>query len=254
MMKRFEGKVVLITGAAGGLGSDQCRVFAEEGAAVAINYLDVGNFAKEAANLADSLKSNYGGDHQCYSADITNEAEVKRMVEKINDHFGKIDVLVNNAGISINAVSWEISAENWSKVLAVNLTGSLYCSKAVLPGMRERRYGRIICISSVVGLSGARGTVAYAASKAALIGMSKTMAREVANRGITVNCVAPGYIDSGIMSEVPDKFKTETVIPSIPMGRLGESLDIARAVAFLASDDAKYITGEVLRVDGGHSM
>ena len=253
-MKRFARKVVLITGAAGGLGSEQCRVFAEEGASVAVNYLDIGNFAEEAAKLVESLKRNYGGDHQCYSADITNEEEVQKMVEKINSHHGKIDVLINNAGISINSVSWEISAENWSKVLAVNLTGALYCSKAVLPGMRERRYGRIISLSSVVGLSGARGTVAYAASKAALIGMSKTMAREVANRGITVNCVAPGYIDAGIMSDVPDKFKTETVLPSIPMGRLGEATDIARAVAFLASDDAKYITGEVLRVDGGYSM
>ncbi len=253
-MKRFNGKVVLITGAVGGLGSEQCRVFAEEGASVAVNYLDIGNFAEEAAKLVHSLKENYGGDHQCYSADITDEDAVKNMIKIIHSHFGKIDVLVNNAGISINAVSWEISAENWSKVLAVNLTGTLYCSKAVLPGMRERRYGRIICLSSVVGLSGARGTVAYAASKAALIGMSKTMAREVANRGITVNCVAPGYIDAGIMSDVPDKFKTETVLPSIPMGRLGEATDIARAVAFLASDDAKYITGEVLRVDGGHSM
>lgn len=253
-MKRFAEKVVLITGAAGGLGSEQCRVFAEEGASVAINYLDVGNFAQEAARLVNSLKANYGGDYQHFSADITNEDEVKKMVDEVNSRFGKIDVLVNNAGISIDALSWKISAENWSKVLAVNLTGALYCSKAVLPGMRERRYGRIIFISSVVGLTGARGTVAYAASKAALIGMSKTMAREVANRGITVNCVAPGYIDAGIMKDVPDKFRTETVVPSIPMGRPGEAVDVARAVAFLASDDAKYITGEVLRVDGGHSM
>jgi 3-oxoacyl-[acyl-carrier protein] reductase len=253
-MNRFSGKVVLITGAAGGLGSEQARLFAEEGASVAINYLDVRNFAEAAGQLARCLQEKYGGDHQIFAADITNEEEVQNMVEKIISHYGQIDILVNNAGISINSLSWEISAETWSKVLSVNLTGALYCAKAVLPGMRQRRSGRIISISSVIGISGSRGTVAYGASKAGLIGMSKTIAREVASRGITVNCVAPGYIDAGLINDVPEKYKTETVLPSIPMGHLGEAADVANAVAFLASDDAKYITGEVLRVDGGHSM
>lgn len=144
--------------------------------------------------------------------------------------------------------------ESWDKVIGVNLTGAFNCIKAVLPLMRERKYGRIISLSSVVGVTGAMGTVAYGSSKAGLIGMMKTVAREVAAKNITINCVAPGYINAGIIRDVPDRFMEENVVPSIPMKRLGEAEDIANAITFLASDEAKYITGAVLPVDGGFAM
>ncbi len=253
-MKRFENRVVLITGAGGGLGAVQARKFASEGASVAINYINIGSLEEEAQALSDSLAAEYGGKHCIYAADVSKENEVFLMIEKIMSDYGRLDVLVNNAGISINAFTWKYPEESWRKVIDINLTGAFHCIKAVLPYMSERRYGRIVNISSVVGLTGAAGTVAYSASKAGLIGMMKTVAREVASKNITVNCVAPGYIDTGIIRDVPDKIREKTVLPSIPMGHLGEAEDIAGAVMFLASDDAKYITGEVLRIDGGFAM
>lgn len=253
-MKRFEGKVVLITGAVGGLGSAQARCFAEEGASVLLNYLNVGSFAEDAAMLCKELTDTYGGTHKGYAADITSENEVNIMVEQVIQDYGQIDVLVNNAGISANSMSWKYPESMWEKVIAVNLTGAFHCARAVLSHMKDRQYGRIINISSVVGITGSIGTIAYGASKAALIGMTKVIAREISQKGITINCVAPGYIDAGIMSDVPDAYRQSAVIPSIPMGRLGEARDIAKAVVYLASDDAKYITGTVLTVDGGFSM
>ena len=249
-MQRLKGKVALITGATGGLGSGIASVLASEGAKVAVNYIDVGDLRLQAQKLVSELK----GEHKAYAADITNEGEVSQMVRQIVEDFGRIDVLVNNAGISINHTTWNYPLEDWNKVIAVNLTGAFICSKHALPYMREQNYGRIICISSVVGTTGAKGTVAYGASKAGLIGMCKTIARETAAKGITANCIAPGYIDAGIMRDVPDKFRDEQVLPGIPMGRLGDASDIAAAVAYLASDDGKYITGQVFCVDGGFAM
>lgn len=256
-MKRFEGKGALVTGGAGGIGSAICRVLAEEGANVAVNFLDVKNYAEEAAKLVESISNSYGGDHQCCSADITDENEVKEMVKAIILRFGKIDILVNNAGLWAYAPTWKISAEQWSKLLSVNLTGTLYCSKAVLPGMRKRNYGRIIHISSVAGLQGLPGVIAYASTKAGTIGMCKSMAREVADRSITVNAVAPGYINAGMLkchSDIAKYINDNDILHTIPMRRMGDAIDIAKAVAFLASDEANYITGEVLRVDGGLGM
>lgn len=153
-MKRFEGKTVLITGAAGGLGSAQCRKFAEQGANLAINYINIGNLAEEAQKLADELTAEYGGEHRIYAADISKEEDVAAMIEVIKKDYGQIDVLVNNAGISINASTWKYPKESWDKVIGVNLTGAFNCIKAVLPLMRERKYGRIISLSSVVGVTG----------------------------------------------------------------------------------------------------
>ncbi len=253
-MRRFEGKTVLITGGSGGLGSAQCKKFAEQGANLAINYVNIGNLAEETQKLADELTAAYGGEHRIYPADISKEEDVAIMVESVKSDFGKIDVLVNNAGISINASTWKYPEDAWEKVIGVNLTGAFHCIKAVLPLMRERTYGRIINLSSVVGITGAMGTVAYGASKAGLIGMMKTVAREVAAKNITINCVAPGYINAGIIRDVPERFMEDNVVPSIPMKRLGEAEDIANAIAFLASDEAKYITGAVIPVDGGFAM
>ena len=253
-MKDFEDRTVLITGAIGGLGMAQAMAFAERGANLALNYLDVGTFREQAEKFISELSGKFGGKYIACSCDITKENEVEDMIKKVVEDFGRIDVLVNNAGISINSTSWKYPKESWDKVLGVNLSGAFLCSKHVLNYMREQKYGRIVCISSVVGITGARGTVAYGATKAGLIGMTKTMAREVCTKGITVNCVAPGYIDAGIMSNVPEEYKNNDVIPSIPMGRLGRAEDIANAVAFLASEPSGYITGEVLRVDGGFAM
>ncbi|HPE16208.1 MAG TPA: 3-oxoacyl-ACP reductase family protein [Oscillospiraceae bacterium] len=253
-MRRFEGKVVLITGAPGGLGSAQARRFASEGASVALNYVNMGNMAELAEALAAELTSEYGGTHKAYEADISTEAPVQAMVARIVEDFGHIDVLVNNAGISMNYMSWKYPEDKWRKVLDVNLFGAFFCAKAVLPHMRAQQFGRIVNISSVVGITGSMGTVAYGTAKAGMIGMSVNIAREVATRGITINCVAPGYVDAGIMSDVPDAYRNETVIPGIPMGHLGAPEDIANAVTFLAAPESGYITGAVLRVDGGYAL
>lgn len=253
-MNRLAGKVVLLTGAPGGVGWQMARTLAAQGAALALNHETDDEQKIKALQLADELAGRHNATHRCYGADITNENMVTGMVQKIIRDYGRLDVLVNNAGITYNAMSWKLPADAWEKVLAVNLSGAFYCAKAVLPIMRQREYGRIISISSVVGLRGALGTVAYAASKAGLIGMTKTMAREVADKNITVNCVLPGYLNAGIIRDVPEKIQQESTIPSIPMGRLGQTQDIANAVVFLASDEAGYITGESLRVDGGFAI
>ena len=253
-MDRFYGKIILITGAVGGLGSAQARVFAQEGGTVVLNYLDIGDMAQQADQMIQSLPAADGVQHASYAADITDPTQVDAMVEFVISRYGKLDVLINNAGISQNSMSWKYPEAMWDKVIAVNLTGAFHSIRAALPHMREKNYGRIINISSVVGITGSVGTVAYGASKAALIGIAKNIAREVSNKGITINCVAPGYIDAGIMSDVPDAYRQSTVLPGIPMGHLGEAEDVAKAVAFLGSDDAKYITGTVLPVDGGYSM
>jgi 3-oxoacyl-[acyl-carrier protein] reductase len=250
-MKKLSGKVAFVTGAVGGLGQEQAIALAAAGANVVINYRNKADRAKKAEELIQKLEKEYGGNHIAVAGEVSSESDVEDMISKIIKHYGQIDILVNNAGISINNVTWSFPKEDWDKVLGVNLTGVFLCMKAVLPYMREKRYGRIINMSSVVGITGARGTAAYTATKAAVIGLTKTTAREVATRGITVNCVAPGYINAGVIADVSQDYLDKEVIPTIPMGRLGEASDIAQAVVYLASDDAKYITGEVLRVDGG---
>ena len=251
MTKRFTDRVVLVTGASGGLGRVTAEKFAEQGARVAIHYN--GNREKALA-VAAELEEKYGGEYKVYGANVSQEEAVCGMIQKIIEDFGTLDILVNNAGVSANGSTWKYKMEDWDKVIGINLTGAFLCTKAVLPVMREKKYGRIINLSSVVGIKGAAGTIAYSSSKAGLIGMMKTVAREVAGSNITVNCVAPGYMNAGIIADVPQKFMEENVIPSIPMKHLGEAEDIANAVAFLASDEAKYITGAVLPVDGGFSM
>lgn len=253
-MKKLNGKVAFVTGAVGGLGQEQARALAAEGANVVINYRNKPDRAEKAAELVQKLTGEFGGDHLAVPGEISVEADVQDMVGKIIAHYGKIDILINNAGISINNVTWNFPKEDWDKVLAVNLTGTFLCMKTVLPHMREKKYGRIINMASVVGITGARGTAAYTATKAAVIGLTKTTAREVATRGIIVNCIAPGYINAGLIADVTPEYLEKEVIPTIPMGRLGDASDIARAAVFLASDDAKYITGEVLRVDGGFAI
>ncbi len=254
LVKRFKNKVVLITGAIGGLGNEELRVFAEEGADIAINHLNTPEFITKAEKLIEDLTVQYGGTYRHYAADVTNEDAVNSMMNQITEEFGRIDILVNNAGIMRPSITWKTPLELWQRTIDINLTGAFLCTKAAVPYMRKQKYGRIIFLSSVGGLSGIKANASYCASKAGVIGLMKPLVKEVADSGITVNCVAPGFIAAGMMDGVDNSVIDKELLPFIPMAKMGQAADVAKAIAFLASDDASYITGEVLRVDGGFSM
>ncbi len=228
--------------------------FANEGCSAAINYVDEPgrDNATEAATVAEAVKA-MGADAITVSADVTDQNQVDAMVAQVIEHFGHLDILVNNAGIFRDKTLKNLDRADWDAVIAVNLTGAYNCMHAVINHMRERESGRIISISSVVGQSGNIGQANYAASKAGIIGLTKSVAREVARRNITVNAIAPGYMDAG-MAKALDAEVIEAVISQIPMGRLGGADDVAAAAVFLASDQASYITGQVLAVNGGLYM
>lgn len=253
-MKRFENKVVFLTGAIGGLGAEWVNIFAQEGASLAINHIDTAEFHTKGDQLVKELSAAYGGTYRCYPGDVTKEEEVSAMVAQAIHDFGRIDVLVCGAGIMKTAATWKMPAAVWEQTVSINLTGTFLCTKAVLPQMRQQKYGRIIYLSSVGGLSGVKANAAYCATKAGVIGLMRTVAREVAPAGVTVNCVAPGFIAAGMMDGVAPSVVEHDLLPFIPMARMGRADEIAKAIAFLASDDASYITGEVLRVDGGYSI
>lgn len=247
----LQGKVAIVTGGAGGLGSAICLGLSELGASVVINYCGE-EYRQKADHLAEKILKG-GGAALITENDITVEAEVENLVEKAVKHFGRIDILVNCAGITIDDLAWNINKADLDKVLAVNLVGASLMIRACLKSMLAQNYGRIISISSIAGLIGVRGASVYSASKAGLIGLSKAVARDVARKGITVNVICPGYFDAGILSEVKDDFLQE-VLKQVPINRLGRPSEVAAAVNFLVSEDAGYITGTVLRVDGGLAM
>lgn len=246
-MLNFEGKTVLITGATGGIGRSICKLFQKQGAQLAIVGRDI--------NKLNDFKQKElpDGDVKVYAVDLSNENNIADLVEKVEADCGKIDVLVNNAGITQDNLSLKISSEAWHKVLDTNLTSSFLLSKAVLPCMLKHRFGRIINMTSVVGVIGNAGQTNYAASKAGLIGMSKSMALEIASRGITVNCLAPGFIKTPMTDVLPEKAK-EKLLDNIPMAKMGNPEDVANAAVFLASDEAGYITGQTIHVNGGMAM
>ena len=246
-MLNFEGKTVLITGATGGIGRSICKLFQKQGAQLAIVGRDI--------NKLNDFKQKElpDGDVKVYAVDLSNENNIADLVEKVEADCGKIDVLVNNAGITQDNLSLKISSEAWHKVLDTNLTSSFLLSKAVLPCMLKHRFGRIINMTSVVGVIGNAGQTNYAASKAGLIGMSKSMALEIASRGITVNCLAPGFIKTPMTDILPEKAK-EKLLDNIPMAKMGNPDDVANAAVFLASDEAGYITGQTIHVNGGMAM
>jgi len=250
----WEGKTGLITGSSRGLGKAIALRFAEEGCDIAVNYVNEEGWdnATEAAQVAEQITA-LGRQAICVQADVTDLSGVEVMVSKIIEAFGKLDILVNNAGIIRDKTLQKLAKEDWDAVIAVNLTGAFHCTSAVIGHMRERRYGRIISISSVIGQMGNIGQTNYAASKAGLIGFTKSLAREVARRGITVNAIAPGFIDTGMTQTIPEDF-IEQIVATIPMGQMGQPEDIANAALFLASEEASYITGHVLSVDGGLHM
>lgn len=246
-MLNFEGKTVLITGATGGIGRSICKLFQKQGAQLAIVGRDI--------NKLNDFKQKElpDGDVKVYAVDLSNENNIADLVEKVEADCGKIDVLVNNAGITQDNLSLKISSEAWHKVLDTNLTSSFLLSKAVLPCMLKHRFGRIINMTSIVGVIGNAGQTNYAASKAGLIGMSKSMALEIASRGITVNCLAPGFIKTPMTDVLPEKAK-EKLLDNIPMAKMGNPEDVANAAVFLASDEAGYITGQTIHVNGGMAM
>lgn len=245
-MKRFENKIVLVTGAGRGIGASIARRFASEGAQVIVNYS--GN--DEAAQKTVDEITATGGQSQKYKCSVNDSESVKVMIDEIIKEFGRIDILVNNAGITKDGLMLRMTDEDFDRVIDVNLKGTFNCTKYVSKYMLKQKSGKIINISSVVGLSGNAGQVNYSASKAGIIGITKSAAKELSSRGITVNAVAPGYVDTDMTKVLSDNIRNE-ILKNIPLQRMGNVEDISNCVAFLASEDASYITGQVISVDGG---
>jgi 3-oxoacyl-[acyl-carrier protein] reductase len=244
-MSSLQGRIALVTGASQGIGRACALELARAGATVALAARNEGKLAEAVAEIEAA-----GGHAAAFALDVASEESIKSGAKAILERFGKVEILVNNAGITRDALSMSMKRADWDDVLATNLTGAFLMTQAVLRPMLKNRWGRIINISSVVGRTGQAGQVNYAASKAGLIGITRSLAREVGSRGITVNAVAPGYIETPMTSVLDEKLR-EAMIGSIPLGRAGTDAEIAQSVAFLASDAAAYITGHVLDVNGG---
>lgn len=245
---QLEGKIAIVTGAAQGIGRTIAESLAEGGADVAVADMDPGR----AQDTADAVKK-LGRRALIVKVNVAEWDGVKAMTDHVLQEWGQIDILVNNAGITRDGLLVRMKEEDWNLVLQVNLTGTFHCIKAVMQAMTKQRYGRIVNIASIVGAMGNAGQANYAASKAAVIGLTKTVAREYASRSVTVNAVAPGFIDTAMTQGLSAEVK-ETLQKQIPLGRLGRPSDVAAAVRFLVSDEAGYITGQVLHVNGGMLM
>ncbi len=245
----LEGKTALVTGASRGIGKAIALRLAKEGANIAINF--AGNVA--AAEEVKAAIEADGGKAILVQADVSDSAAVDAMVKTVVDNFGGIDILVNNAGITRDGLLMRMKEEDWDAVLNTNLKSIFLCTKAVSKLMMKKRSGRIVNMSSVVGVNGNAGQANYSAAKAGAIGFTKSMAKELAGRGITVNAIAPGFIQTDMTAVLPEAVK-ESMAKSIPLGRLGAPEDIAGTVLFLVSDCASYITGQVINVDGGMVM
>lgn len=245
MHHTLEGKIALVTGATGGIGRAIAQQLHAKGATVALSGTRqsvLEDFAKELGDRA-----------HIFTCDLSNSESVEALVPTVEAQFGQIDILVNNAGVTRDGLIVRMKDEDWEKVMDVNLTSIFRLCRAVTRGMMKRRHGRIINISSVVGFTGNPGQTNYTATKAGVVGFSKSLASELATRGITVNCVAPGFIESAMTHDLPDAVKSK-ILGNIPMGRMGTADEIAHAVSFLASPEAGYLTGQTLHINGGLNM
>src|SRR4030065_121009 len=244
---RLNDRVAIVTGGARGIGKKICETFLQEGASIYI--FDVNQ--EEGNRTIDEFRSSYKNARVFFlKVDITDEKSVEQASGKIIEAESKIDILVNNAGITRHNLIMRMSLEDWKKVIDINLTGSFICSKSVIRHMIKKRSGKIINISSIVGIRGNAGQCNYSASKAGLIGLTKSLAREVASRNVMVNAIAPGYIETEMTGKLDEKIKEKLLI-SIPTGKLGSPEDVAKTTLFLASKDSDYMTGAVLSLDGG---
>lgn len=237
----LDGKVALVTGASRGIGRAIAIDLANQGVQVAVNYLTSDSAAGQVAEAIKGLP---------IQADVSDPPAVEAMLKTVLDHWGRIDILVNNAGINKDNLVMRMSDEEWNRVIQTSLSSAFYCSRAALRPMLRQRWGRIINLSSIIGVRGNAGQANYAAAKAGLIGFTKSLAREVASRNITVNALAPGWIETDMVAAVPENLRKEA-LARVPAGRFGTPEDVAGIVSFLCTDSAGYITGQVIGVDGG---
>lgn len=247
-MNRLAGRIALVTGASQGIGRAVALRLGQEGATVALAARNEARLAEVAAEIASA-----GGKAESFALDLASEDSIKECAKAVIAKLGKVEVLVNNAGITRDILALRMKKQDWDDVLTTNLTGAFLMTQACMNSMLKARWGRVINITSVVGETGQAGQANYAASKAGLIGMTKALARELASRTITVNAVAPGFIETA-MTAVLNEDQKNAMTSQVPLGRTGTDADVAAAVAFLASDDAAYITGHVLDVNGGMYM
>ncbi|MGH9556164.1 MAG: 3-oxoacyl-[acyl-carrier-protein] reductase [Terriglobales bacterium] len=247
-MAGLNGRVALVTGASQGIGRACALELAAAGAGIAAAARNEGKLAQLVGEITGR-----GGQAAAFKMDVASEDDVKAAVKAAIERFGKIDILVNNAGITRDQLVMRMKRADWDAVLATNLTGAYLCIQQVIGSMLKQRWGRIISVTSIFGQIGQAGQANYAASKAGLIGLTKAVAREVASRNITVNAVAPGYIETAMTAVLTDDLKKK-VLEMIPLGRAGTDQDVAHAVRFLASEEASYVTGQVLNVNGGMHM
>ena len=245
----LQGQVAIVTGGSRGIGRAIALELAANGAKVVINY----SGSEQQALAVQEMIEQQGGTASVFKANVANESEVEQLVANTLDIYGKVDILVNNAGITRDTLLMRMKESDWDDVIDINLKSVFLCTKAVTRSMMKQRSGKIINIASVVGIVGNAGQANYVASKAGVIGLTKTAARELASRGITVNAIAPGFIETDMTDKLSDSIQQE-IVKQIPLGLMGKPEDIANTVAFLASPKANYITGQVLVVDGGMTM
>ncbi len=241
----LEGKSALITGGARGIGKEIAMVFAKEGANIAICDVNLEEAEKTAKEIHDLSRESLA-----FKVDVTDSMQVQDMADKILDKFNKIDILINNAGITKDNLLLRMSEEEWDKVIAVNLKGAFLCTKIVSKIMLKQRFGKIVNLASIIGIMGNAGQANYAASKAGIIGLTKSVAKELASRNICVNAIAPGFIKTDMTSKLPEDVQKK-MLSVIPLARFGEAKDVADLALFLSSESSSYITGQVIQVDGG---
>jgi len=245
----LSSKVALVTGGSRGIGRAAVMALAERGAHVVVNYVSNEGAARETVTAVE----NAGGKAELLQFDVANGEAAEKAIAEVAKRLGRLDILVNSAGIAIDGLLLRLKDEDFDKILAINVKGAVACSRAAIRTMMRAKTGRIIFLSSVVGEMGNAGQTAYSASKAALLGVTRSLAREYASRGITVNAITPGFIDTDMTSSLTDEQKT-AMLTAVPLGRTGTAREIAAAVAYLASDEAGYVTGQALRVNGGMYM